>query len=246
MNKVIKLSDRKVDKVLKAIEDSVVDAGSGFRMSTHPLYHTIWSHEGEDVTGMPEHMQGHFGKPWLRRYITAKLEMLAEAKAKRDWSQYIFIHERPHRCNILYQLVMSNSIPEDQLAKLILEVWSDTEFPHICFEQWAVIFASTTHGRFMAALDKSERGFYGRLPAEVTVYRGIGKETEPSWLAEIGFSWTLNKEKAEWFSHRFGGDGRVVTKVIPKNLLVGPLTGRSEDEMLLIRPWNLEWEGPDE
>jgi hypothetical protein len=44
----------------------------------------------------------------------------------------------------------------------------------------------------------SERQQLAALPDRVSIYRGVNAYSEPS-----GISWTLDRERAEWFARRF-------------------------------------------
>ena len=46
-------------------------------------------------------------------------------------------------------------------------------------------------------------------------------------------SWTLNKEKAEWFAHRFNQDGTVYEAQIDKKHIFAIFNGRNESEVVL-------------
>ena len=52
-------------------------------------------------------------------------------------------------------------------------------------------------------------------------------------------SWTLNRETAEWFAHRFGEDGTVYEAQINKKHICALFTGRNESEVI-VNPNYLE------
>ncbi len=69
---------------------------------------------------------------------------------------------------------------------------------------------------------------YSNLPDVVTVYRGCQKNQN-----ENGLSWTLDKEKAQFFATRLGKQGIVLEKTVKKNQIVAVLLGRNEQEVII-------------
>ena len=52
-------------------------------------------------------------------------------------------------------------------------------------------------------------------------------------------SWTLDRETAEWFAHRFGEEGTVYEAQIPKKYILAFFNGRNESEVV-VDPKHLE------
>jgi hypothetical protein len=69
---------------------------------------------------------------------------------------------------------------------------------------------------------------YTALASRIKIYRGFRHIN-----FKKGFSWTLSKEKAQWFASRFGGTGKVTSKIVRKFDILGYLDGRGEQEILL-------------
>lgn len=82
-----------------------------------------------------------------------------------------------------------------------------------------------------AIMTESERAVFADLPDELTVWRGDTDTDDPGW------SWTLDREVAEWFArhreHVYGGQGRLRTATCVKAEVVGYLSRREEDEILI-------------
>ena len=47
-------------------------------------------------------------------------------------------------------------------------------------------------------------------------------------------SWTLKRDKAEWFATRFGNEGKVLEMSISKEKIVAVFTGRNEFEAVIV------------
>jgi hypothetical protein len=82
-------------------------------------------------------------------------------------------------------------------------------------------------------MDEQERNALAALPYELTIFRGIGHVTH-SWR---GMSWTLDEQKAIWFSRRFADerDRPVVYRgLIEKARVLAHLLGRKEAEVVVF------------
>ena len=79
-------------------------------------------------------------------------------------------------------------------------------------------------------MDKEEREYLKKLPNQVWIYRGASDKN--------GLSWTLDREKAEWFAQRnqhfMGEEMKVFEKKVHKNRIFAYLNGRKEQEIILI------------
>ncbi len=85
----------------------------------------------------------------------------------------------------------------------------------------------------VAAMSKKNRLLYENLPENFTVYRGYNSES-----AVRGFSWTINREKAEWFARRSGEKNSFIASLqISKNDVLLLLDDRNEQEVILLADW---------
>jgi hypothetical protein len=78
-------------------------------------------------------------------------------------------------------------------------------------------------------MDSEELKILDNLPKSVTIYRGCQKDVN-----ENGISWTLDKDRAEWFATRFKQEGLVLEKTILKRDIIAVFTGRSESEVVIL------------
>lgn len=63
-----------------------------------------------------------------------------------------------------------------------------------------------------------------------TVYRGVTSYNAQNVKA---LSWTLNREVAEWFAHRFGQNGTVYEAQVKKENIYAVFLGRNEEEVIV-------------
>ncbi len=130
---------------------------------------------------------------------------------------------------MLFDWWSDQAITTDQLRALILNVWSDAEWPVLHGEgdeMWLDWF--------------DETGFVsdtGRpAPSEpVTVWRGASLAS-----GGRGFSWTFDMEKARWFAHRevrFGrGPAGVYEAVVPPRWVLAQIEGGRGEAEVIVDP----------
>jgi hypothetical protein len=229
------LNHRHPDDTVKEIVASVYTLDEGLRMSIHPLYHTVFTHDQipDDADEMIKKLHG---MDWLKRHIEWKIEALDKARDADDWSAFIFLHERPYRCSVLDEVIAYQCVDVTKHPQLIREVWVDTENSYQHAQEWNRIFGSLKPADFNAALTDDEQAARALLPDVFPIYRGY--DASHGKAAQVSFSWTLNKDRAQWFASRLDKDEpAVVEATIMKEFAVGPMDGRGEDEILLLDPW---------
>ena len=79
-------------------------------------------------------------------------------------------------------------------------------------------------------MDQAERKRLAELEDTVTVYRGVTSLNADNIRA---MSWTLDKEVAEWFAHRYKEDGTVYEAEIDKKHILALFIGRNESEVVV-------------
>jgi len=196
------------------LAECIVETTHGFIFVKHPLVNTLY------MPGV-EHKR-------LNAALAYKRKALAEAKAAKQWHSFIYLHERPWRLEALQEI--APDMTDQEFWEKVTSVWMDSENIRECYQAWDRLLRIDRHGRnFM--MDDDERAFLAKLPKVLTVWQGHTVERDDGW------SWTLNKDKAEWFAHRFARledsepvltEGRVY-----RNDVVAYLTSRGEDEILV-------------
>lgn len=151
-----------------------------------------------------------------------KRKRLNAAVARDDWNSYVFLHERPYRFQALEEALSEYDIQEPD--KLATSVWIDSENIHQNYDGWNEVLS--THG---LAMEPEEQAVLDALPEAVTIYRGCTKE------GENGYSWTLDKTKAEWFAKRFSRSGaQLLEAQVSKDSIVAYLGRRGESEIVVL------------
>ena len=180
------------------------------KMLRHPLVYQV-----------PLVMPGH-----ANISLRTKKEAIAKALEDGDFSQVIWLHERPYRMAALMEHVLGE-VPgpltsySPEVQDLVLDVWVDTENIREHLIDWADLF-DVPEGTLLGTPE--EHAAFEALPDPVPAWRG---GTAGAW------SWSPTRSVAETFAARSGHPVRHA--MIPKKDVFGYLLRRGEDE-LLVRP----------
>jgi hypothetical protein len=188
-----------------------------FEALQHPLVY--------GVPYTPE-MNNHYNK----RYELMK-EEVAKALAEGNIHRYVFMHERPYRLNAFVDCIANRVVPDKDYWELLGSMWIDSENIWQNLNVWKRLMRSP-RPRKQFFMDEDERKAFKLLPPQLTIYRGCIRRQN-----EDGMSWTLDKDKAAWFSKRFACKGEsacVLEKTIQKKNVFAYLTGRGESEVIIL------------
>ena len=156
----------------------------------------------------------------------AKMMKLArEFKSKRQFASYLLLIKRPYRLDVFVDELIP-LLKDQQYWKLLSNIWTDAENPHVNHSTWVHLFASKRKFRPLL-MNKAERAALAAMPEVLTVYRG-GR-------TKRGLSWTLSEEKARWFAdrHKDKGVNKVFKGTVPKHKVYAYLNGRKEEEIVV-------------
>lgn len=84
-------------------------------------------------------------------------------------------------------------------------------------------------------MNKSELKMLNSLPDTFTIYRGYADQS-----IKIGFSWSLSKEVAKFFAHRYNKSSIITTTAKKEDVLV--YFNRREEDEIIINPANISGE----
>jgi hypothetical protein len=165
---------------------------------------------------------------FVNRQYLAKRDALDEAARTKNWHRYVFLHERPYRFDALRDVV---GLTDAEHWELVGSVWQDCENVHESFAGWVETWSSDRPGR-EHAMSEEDRAALAKLPQRLTVYRGSA-HVRP----RRGLSWTLDRDRAEWFARRFatrGGRPRVISGVVHRSRVLAYFTARDESEIVAL------------
>ena len=124
-----------------------------------------------------------------------------------------------------------NSLSEKDFASILADAWIRTEAPNndpnLSKRDLLSLFKATDPALLM---DEEDYQSFLNLDDVVTVYRGVTSVNAKNVKA---LSWTLDRDTAEWFAHRFGESGTVYEARIHKNHICAYFSGRNESEVIV-------------
>jgi len=151
------------------------------------------------------------------------------ANCRGDWAEYLEIHDKGDRINAFIKIC--HLIEPSEYWPLLRFVWVEGEF----FDQrdlWTTALSAHPEHR-QAMMLPNEAEALDLLPKTIDVYRGAG--TRDDLLS--GFSWTLDRERAVWFSARFVGSQRLVARGrIKQKKVIALIEERGEREIVGLPP----------
>lgn len=173
-----------------------------------------------------------------------KVVALRKAYLEKDIDSYLMTIERPYRVPefirwCLHDKQLNNANPtrhiehcnlsKEKYWEVVRWLWTDTENIYEHFVAWMALILDHDTKDIRLMMDKEDRETFDSLPDEFTVYRGSDYEH---------MSWTLSKEKAEWFRDRYEGlrDCKLFEKRIKKDEVLAYINARGEEEIILRPP----------
>jgi len=195
----------------KDLKKHIVTMKSGIQMIHNPLYVGVYS----------EH---RFMNEMVNNAYHKKKKHLQEYVEQQKIESVINLIERPYRVESTMEALRSWWQPnKDAYWDLISWLWQDTECVYENLDTWIELMTLEFSEPQLMMNDK-EKEVYDNLPEIVRVYRG--------GVDDKGLSWSLSREKAEWFANRFDYGYQVFEKEIKKSDILAYLNGRQEQEII--------------
>ena len=122
-------------------------------------------------------------------------------------------------------------LSQEDFSQILASAWILCEAPHNDPDVGIRKLVSMFRDADLATLmDEEEYAQFHELEDTVTVYRGVTTHNAKNVKA---LSWTLNRETAEWFAHRFDEDGTVYEAQIDKKHILALFNCRNESEIIV-------------
>lgn len=159
----------------------------------------------------------------INRMYEFKKEQTRDALASRDWSRYLWLHERPWRMTTLIWLNRLHTIRPAEVANVLPDVWADMESPHV------------HDPRSLRSLFRVAGKVGDELPPGqvFTVWRGASCMR---W-ARHGVCWTLDYDHAKFFANRFRtkeSKPTIVRRIVRRDEIAAYFNNRSEQEVVIL------------
>jgi hypothetical protein len=207
--------------VLSRVEDldpeleAYVTDGKPFAMLRHPLVYQVPYSGGLNALANAQ--------------LKEKKRLLEESQQGKKWSTYIHMYERPWRMWAFEKVC--DEMTDGHYWKNLASVWTDSENIWQNGREWSVLLGSKRTGRELM-MDKADLEVFNNLPEQIQVYRGAGKR-DP-----YPYSWSLSRDRAEWFANRKAGmskvKGVVYESVVSKKNVLAYFSGRGEQEVVVF------------
>jgi len=210
-----------LDDILGRKEDlcealkSYLENNGKFDLIRHPLVYSVPHYESQNAL--------------VNKQFEVKSKYAQELLDKKEYSSFIFLHEKPHRMNAFIEV--KEKLNDEEYWSMALAVWTNSENIWQNKKEWKKLFTdnkrySTKH-LFMSDDDKKT---FNKLPENILVYKGykIG-------INEKGYSYTLSQEVAERFTKVHKQNGKVTSRVVSKNNVFAYTNERDEQEIIIIK-----------
>lgn len=199
------------------LEEYYEDEGPmGFSCIRHPLVYSILHSPNQNAM--------------VNAQLKAKQKALSKAFLEKQWSSYIFLHERPYRLDAF--MAVCGKFTDEEYWHLLGSIWTDSENIRQNEMDWRLAMTSDRPGRD-GMMDAEERAvLYEDLESEVEVHRGF---CHPG--RERGMSWTKNPVVAKFFARRLAQPGQtkyLATGRVRREHILVYFTGRSEEEIVVL------------
>lgn len=162
----------------------------------------------------------------LKKWRMALKKQINEAKSPFDLFMLI---TKPYKLGFLKHA--APLLSEQDAALFLSQAWIISEAPNLD-PNWSKrgllsLFRAIDPQKLMSG---EEYALFRGLDDVVTIYRGVTSYNAKNIKA---MSWTLDRDTAEWFAHRFGEDGTVYKAQIAKEHIYAVYTGRNESEVII-------------
>ena len=179
---------------------------NGMQVVRHPLVYSVPHHES-------------FNALLNKRYETIKKEC-DKALMEKDYGKFIFWHERPYRLDAFVQNM--NFMSDKEYWKILGEIWIDSENIWQNLSKWKKLLSDKRASKHLFMISDDYK-----IPEKITAYRGYAPNQN-----ENGISYTLDKNKAEWFAKRYWKkNGEVKEITITKNKVFAYISTRDEKKL---------------
>jgi len=173
-----------------------------------------------NATGDP--LNGLYAKPFKQMKT-----VITDAVNHEDWAKLFNYVDK--KVSLLVFTKLRNRIPIDQQKALFLEIYRRNEYGFHKLNQTMVrdILNQPTPDEYQiqhAIPDITESDI-------ITIYRGVTPESAP---LERAYSWTLDKNVAQFFANRFGTEGEILTATVRVGDIKAYMSSRSESEVLVL------------
>ena len=146
-----------------------------------------------------------------------------------DWEER-FLTADHAECADLLQSV-ADELEDVEYWKAVAITWQDSDRQHLGRREWQEFFSAERPHR-EAVMTNDQQAQFAALPERVTIYRGFNGRNR----LHRAISWTLDREKAEWFARRVPPPEFSITlkAQVLRRRIVALFQERQESEVLVF------------
>lgn len=137
---------------------------------------------------------------------------------------------------IRYFIEYMGELSDSDYWKMLSYVHLRADYSNFPNEILKTLFSSNRKEKEML-MNPGELELLNLLPEKLLIFRGMSKKEYES--GNFNISWTLNKEKAEFFANRNDRSGKIEQFIheleVDKKDIIAYLIGRGEDEIIYIK-----------
>lgn len=188
---------------------------NGIPMIKHPLVFSIFHTDIQNYI--------------INKHYEWKKNEIKKAIKNKKWSSFIFLHERPYRLSAFTAIEADLRKEPKRYWELLADIWVDSENIWQNKHEWRYYLKNGPKKNQEYFMTPEERKELKNMPDKITVYRGYvpGKN-------KGGLSYTTSKKMAEWFANRFGGNGKLLERVVDKKDIFAYKSSRNEEEIIIL------------
>lgn len=191
----------------------------------HPIFETgitMIKHNGKNV--MVNIMENEQDLQHAREFQKKRID-----KAATVFDVYSVIRKSYKLTFLKY---IQDYLSQDDMSMLLADAWVSSENPNqdanVSISMAVKLFKRCNKKVLMTEEDYN---VYQSLPGDFEIYRGVAVGRNPK-----GLSWTMNKDKAEWFANRFNRNGKfgyVQQAMADRECVLAYFNTRNEDEIVI-------------
>jgi hypothetical protein len=166
--------------------------------------------------------------PWrstqINRRFAKKSKQAEELWSRQDYRRYLYLHERDYRA-------ANHQQPEAEIAKLVGEVWIDSENIHQDRTRWRRIWRSLKTPQ--SAMSANDVAGLAAQPDPLTVFRGTPHPRHD----KLSLSWTTDRDRAIAIARRFPTEADfllLLSGQVAKKNIFAYFTGSNDSEVVAL------------
>ena len=204
----------------------------------HPFFLSAMQPISNDEAGQYD-LINILDNPEGRSTIIRQIEQQIDEKESVTQIGFILIDKK---YRLLFLSMAAPFCSRKDIGLYLNTLWVTVEFisqdPNVSNQDIVRLFRQSDPSTLMS---EKERDFLDCLPNEITIYRGVcltGKSRHK--LSPYGFSWSLDKQVANWYCTRFGcahNDNAVLYEArIQKKDILAYFGDRADEQEVVVNP----------